>query len=114
MQKPEGDPALMKKYIDAAKAEGVTPATGGDLLTIATNADPGNQTAQVAQGQLQKMGFKLNYRKVPQDTLYTKFCGVPSSKYVICPNVGWFKDFIDPQSMLEPTFKGKAIKPRAT
>jgi peptide/nickel transport system substrate-binding protein len=112
MQKPEGDPALMKSYFDKAKAEGVTPATGGDLLTIATNADPGNQTAQVAQGQLQKMGFKLNYRKVPQDTLYTKFCGVPSSKYVICPNVGWFKDFIDPQSMLEPTFKGAAIKPQ--
>jgi peptide/nickel transport system substrate-binding protein len=112
MQNPAGDPALMKKYFDAAKAEGATPSSGGDLLTIATNADPGNQTAQVAQGQLQKMGFKLNYRKVPQDTLYTKFCGVPSSKYVICPNVGWFKDFTDPQSMLEPTFKGSAIKPQ--
>jgi peptide/nickel transport system substrate-binding protein len=58
------------------------------------------------------MGFKLNYRKVPQDTLYTKFCGVPKSNYVICPNVGWFKDFVDPQSMLEPTFKGAAIKPQ--
>jgi peptide/nickel transport system substrate-binding protein len=112
MQNPEGDPALMQKYFDAAKADGVTPATGGELLTIATNADPGNQTAQVAQGQLQKMGFKLNYRKVPQDTLYTKFCGVPKSNYVICPNVGWFKDFTDPQSMLEPTFKGAAIKPQ--
>ena len=82
------------------------PSTGGELLTIATNADPGNQTAQVAQAQLNKMGFKLNYRKVPQDTLYTKFCGVPKSNYVICPNVGWFKDFTDPQSLLEPTFKG--------
>ena len=58
------------------------------------------------------MGFKLNYRKVPQDTLYTKFCGVPKSNYVICPNVGWFKDFTDPQSLLEPTFKGDAIKPQ--
>jgi peptide/nickel transport system substrate-binding protein len=112
MQNPAGDPALMKKYFDKAKSEGVTPASGGELLTIATNADPGNQTAQVAQGQLQKMGFKLNYRKVPQDTLYTKFCGVPSSKYVICPNVGWFKDFTDPQSMLQPTFEGSAIKPQ--
>ncbi len=90
----------------------MTPGTGGDLLTIATNADPGNQTAQVAQAQLNKMGFKLNYRKVPQDTLYTKFCGVPKSNYVICPNVGWFKDFTDPQSLLEPTFKGDAIKPQ--
>jgi peptide/nickel transport system substrate-binding protein len=112
MANPSGDPAVMKKYFDAAKKEGVTPSSGGALLTIATNADPGNQTAQVAQGQFNKMGFKLNYRKVPQDTLYTKFCGVPKSNYVICPNVGWFKDFVDPQSMLEPTFKGTAIKPQ--
>jgi peptide/nickel transport system substrate-binding protein len=112
MQNPEGDPELMQKYFDAAKADGVDIASAGELLTIATNADPGNQTAQVAQGQFQKMGFKLNYRKVPQDTLYTKFCGVPKSNYVICPNVGWFKDFTDPQSMLEPTFKGAAIKPQ--
>jgi peptide/nickel transport system substrate-binding protein len=112
MANPKGDPAVEKKYLDLAKQDGVTPSSGGDLLTIATNADPGNQTAQVAQGQFNKMGFKLNYRKVPQDTLYTKFCGVPKSNYVICPNVGWFKDFVDPQSMLEPTFKGAAIKPQ--
>ncbi len=112
MANPKGDPAVMQKYLDAAKEEGATPTSGGELLTIATNADPGNQTAQVAQAQLNKMGFKLNYRKVPQDTLYTKFCGVPKSNYVICPNVGWFKDFTDPQSLLEPTFKGAAIKPQ--
>ena len=112
MANPKGDPAVMKKYLDAAKDDGATPTDGGELLTIATNADPGNQTAQVAQAQLNKMGFKLNYRKVPQDTLYTKFCGVPKSNYVICPNVGWFKDFTDPQSLLEPTFKGDAIKPQ--
>jgi peptide/nickel transport system substrate-binding protein len=112
MANPKGDPTVMKKYFDLAKQDGVTPSSGGALLTIATNADPGNQTAQVAQGQFNKMGFKLNYRKVPQDTLYTKFCGVPKSNYVICPNVGWFKDFVDPQSMLEPTFKGAAIKPQ--
>ena len=111
MQKPEGDPALAQKYLDAAKADGVDISGLGKLLYIGTNADPGNQTAQVAAGQFEKLGFKLNYRKVPQDTLYTKFCGIPKSKYVICPNVGWFKDFNDPQSLLEPTFKGAAIKP---
>jgi peptide/nickel transport system substrate-binding protein len=112
MQNPKGDPQVMQKYLDLAKEDGVTPESAGELLTIATNADPGNQTAQVAQGQLQKMGFKLNYRKVPQDTLYTKFLGVPKTNYVIGPNVGWFKDFNDPQSLLEPTFGGAAIKPQ--
>ncbi len=112
MANPKGDQAVMQKYLDLAEQDGASVSDGGELLTIATNADPGNQTAQVAQGQFNKMGFKLNYRKVPQDTLYTKFCSVPKSNYVICPNVGWFKDFTDPQSLLEPTFKGEAIKPQ--
>jgi peptide/nickel transport system substrate-binding protein len=117
MQKPEGDPELSKKYMLAAKEEGV-PVTadgkydGGEkILTIATNADPGLQTAQVAQTEFNKLGFQLNFRKVPQDTLYTKFCGIPKAKVAICPNVGWFKDFTDPESMLQPTFSGDAIKP---
>ena len=49
---------------------------------------------------------------MPQDTLYTKFCGVPKAKVAICPNVGWFKDFSDPQSMLDATFNGKNILPQ--
>ncbi|MBA2631976.1 MAG: hypothetical protein H0U86_03060 [Chloroflexi bacterium] len=112
MANPKGDQQVMQKYLDMAEQDGVSISDGGELLTIATNADPGNQTAQVAQGQLNKMGVKLNYRKVPHDTLLTKFCSVPKSDYVICPNVGWFKDFTDPQSLLEPTFKGEAIKPQ--
>jgi peptide/nickel transport system substrate-binding protein len=36
-------------------------------------------------------------------------CGVPSQKVAICPNVGWFRDFADPQSMLDATFNGNNI-----
>jgi peptide/nickel transport system substrate-binding protein len=57
------------------------------------------------------MGFKVNFRVVPHDTMYTKFCQVPKSKAIICPNVGWFKDFSDPQAMLDATFNGNNILP---
>ena len=114
---PNGSPAVSKKYMLAAKQEdpslpisGDGKWTGGDkILTIATNADPGKKTAEVFQGQIENLGFKLNFRIVPQDTLYTKFCGVRKEKVPICPNVGWFKDFADPQSMLDPTFNGNNI-----
>jgi peptide/nickel transport system substrate-binding protein len=118
MRNSKGDPNLAKQYMLKAKAEGVPVSDDGKytgsekLLTVATNADPGLQTATVAQGQLQQLGFKINFRKVPQDTLYTRFCNVPGSGWDICPNVGWFRDFNDPQSLLEPTFKGAAIKPQ--
>jgi peptide/nickel transport system substrate-binding protein len=114
---PAGDPAIAKKYMLAAKQQDPSLPidangkwTGGEkILTIATNADPGKKTAEVFQGQMEQLGFKLNFRIVPQDTLYTKFCGVPSQKVAICPNVGWFKDFSDPQAMLDATFNGKNI-----
>jgi peptide/nickel transport system substrate-binding protein len=114
LKNPAGDPAVSKKYMDAAAQDGLPIKdgkwTGGEkVLTIATNADPGKKTAEVFQGQMEQLGFKLNFRIVPQDTLYTKFCGVPSQKVAICPNVGWFKDFADPQSMLDATFNGKNI-----
>jgi peptide/nickel transport system substrate-binding protein len=114
LKNPNGDPAVAKKYMDAAEQDGLPIKngkwTGGEkILTIATNADPGKKTAEVFQGQMESLGFKLNFRIVPQDTLYTKFCSVPSAKVAICPNVGWFKDFSDPQSMLDATFNGKNI-----
>jgi peptide/nickel transport system substrate-binding protein len=118
LSKPAGDMSLFKKYMLAAKQKDSSLPidsntgqwTGTDkLLTIATNADPGKKTAEVFQGQMNKMGFQLNFRIVPQDTLYTKFCGVPTAKVAICPNVGWFKDFSDPQSMLDATFNGNNI-----
>jgi peptide/nickel transport system substrate-binding protein len=114
LKSPTGDPAVAKKYMDAAAQDGLPIKngkwTGGEkILTIATNADPGKKTAEVFQGQMEQLGFKLNFRIVPQDTLYTKFCGVPKQNVAICPNVGWFKDFSDPQSMLDATFNGKNI-----
>jgi peptide/nickel transport system substrate-binding protein len=117
MKNPDGDPAVAKKYMLAAKqddpslpinADGKWTG-GGKLLAIATNASPGKETSQVAEAQFSKLGFKLNLREVPQDTLYTKFCGVPKQEPPVCPNVGWFKDFADPESMLSATFNGKNI-----
>ena len=116
LKNPGGDMTVAKKYMAAAAKQGVPISdgkyTGGNkVLTIATNADPGKKTAEVFQNQIEQLGFKLNFRIVPQDTLYTKFCGVPKAKVAICPNVGWFKDFSDPQSMLDATFNGNNILP---
>jgi peptide/nickel transport system substrate-binding protein len=118
MANPEGDMAVFKKYMLEAAKEGVSvdKATGkytGDteISIVGDNADPGLSTATVAQGEFEKLGFKSSFRKVPRDTMYTKFCGVPKAEPNVCPTVGWFKDFTDPESMLNPTFSGEEIKP---
>jgi peptide/nickel transport system substrate-binding protein len=114
---PHGDMAVAKKYMLAAKKEDPSLPidargmwTGSDqLLMVATNADPGKKTAEVAQQQFESLGFKIKFRAVPQDTLYTKFCNVPAQKIPICPNVGWNKDFYDPQAVLDAVFNGRNI-----
>jgi peptide/nickel transport system substrate-binding protein len=114
---PEGDPAVAKKYMLAAKEQDPSLPidangkwTGSDeLLAIASNADPGKKTAEVMQNQLEQLGFKLRLRLVPQDTMFTKFCNVPSQNVAICANASWFKDFADAQSLLDATFNGTHI-----
>jgi peptide/nickel transport system substrate-binding protein len=117
LKNPRGDAELAKRYMLAAKeqdpslpidAEGRW--TGGDpLLLIASNADPGKKTAEVLQNQLEQLGFRLQVRLVPQDTMFSKFCNVPKQNVAICANGSWFKDFADAQSMLDATFNGTHI-----
>jgi peptide/nickel transport system substrate-binding protein len=114
---PNGDPALAKKYMLAAKKQDPSLPidangkwTGTEpLLMLATNADPGKKTAEVFQNQVAQLGFKLKFRIVPQDTLYTRFYNVPNQSGALLPNASWFKDFSDPQAMLDATFNGKNI-----
>jgi peptide/nickel transport system substrate-binding protein len=117
LKSPNGDPALAKKYMLAAKHEDPTQPidangrwTGSEgILTMAINADPGKKTAEVFQNQMEQLGFRLNLRIMSKDTLFTKFCGIPKANVALCPNVGWFKDFADPQSMLDAPFNGDNI-----
>jgi peptide/nickel transport system substrate-binding protein len=93
MASPSGDLEVAKRYMLKAKAQGVPVTDDGryagneQLLVVAVNADPGKRTAEVAADQIGKLGFKLKVRNAPTDTMYTKFCMVPSAKVPICPNV---------------------------
>src|SRR3954451_5709187 len=105
---PEGDMATAAKYFKAAgNADG--KADGASVFVVGANADPGKAQAEVVQAQLQKLGFNVKLRLVPQDAVYTDWCQVPAKKVDMCAGAGWFKDFADPQSMLEPVFKGSLI-----
>jgi peptide/nickel transport system substrate-binding protein len=108
---PNGDPALAAEYMKKAGYPSGKYTGNANLLMITANVDPGKAQAQVAQAQLEKLGFKVTLRTVPQDAVYTDWCQVPKKQVAICGSAGWFKDFNDPQSMLEPTFKGSSYAP---
>jgi peptide/nickel transport system substrate-binding protein len=111
LRNPRGDMALAASYM---KKAGYPSGryTGHQTFTMVTeNVNPGRAQAEVAQAQFAKLGFHVALRAVSQATMYTEFCQVPKKKLASCGDAAWFKDFNDPQSMLEPTFKGAAIQP---
>ena len=111
MSKPAGDPALSAEYFKKAGFASGKYEGDEELLMVAANEGVGRKVAEVALQNFQKLGFKIRARFVTQDAMYTRYCNVPSAKVAICPNVGWFKDFSDGQTMLGPTFDGKNILP---
>jgi len=107
---PAGDLNLAMEYMK----KGGFPTgkyTGPPLLMVGDNQPPASKTGEALQAQLEKLGFKLNYRQVQHATMLSKFCGVPKAKVAICPNLGWGKDFTDAQSMIDPIYNGKGIVP---
>ncbi len=109
MSKPAGDAALSAEYFK--KAGFASGKYEGDetLLMVGTSEGVAQKAAEVAKENFEKMGFKVNLKLVTQDAMYTKFCNSPPAKVAICPNVGWLKDFADPQTFLDPTFNGDNI-----
>ena len=109
LNNPRGDMALATEYMKKAGYPSGRYTGNEELLLVTTNADPGKAQSEVGQAQLEKLGFKINLRAVPNDAMYTDWCQVPPKKVAFCGDAGWFKDFFDPQSMLEVTFKGSNI-----
>ncbi len=107
---PSGDMTVAKKYLKAAGFPN-GKYTGPPITMIGDNSDPASKTAQVALQTFQKLGFKVNFRAVQHETMYSRFCNVPKSKINVCPNVGWLPDFPDGYAWMYATFNGKAIVP---
>ena len=112
MRKPEGDMELAARYMRAAGYESGRYEGKAKVLAIGHAGDPDAQVAAIAQQQLERLGFDVQLRRLAPDTAFSKFCSVPDSGYVTCPNVGWARDIADPRSVLEPTFKGSSIVPQ--
>ncbi len=112
VQNPNGDPQLAASYMKKAGFKsGKCEGSVCDITMVGDDAPPGKDTATVFQHQLEQLGFNVNFQPVAHDIMYTKFCSVPSNEPNVCPNVGWIKDFNDPQSILQVPFSGDSINP---
>jgi peptide/nickel transport system substrate-binding protein len=109
MSNPKGDMNLAAEYFRKAGFQSGKYEGTEELLMVGENAGVDKAAAEVAAEQFEKLGFNVRLRQVSGDAMYTKFCNIPDQNVAVCPNVGWLKDFPDPQTFLDPTFNGENI-----
>jgi peptide/nickel transport system substrate-binding protein len=108
---PGGNMQVACKYMKAAGYPNCKYTGNAKVVIVGSNSDPGPKEMQIVQADLQKLGFKAEIRAVPQQTMYSKFCGYTKAQYNVCPTAGWIEDFPDPYAYLYVPFSGKAIVP---
>jgi peptide/nickel transport system substrate-binding protein len=112
LAKETGDPAVSAKYFKAAgMAGGKYEGPNKKITMVCDDEDPGKKVCLIAEEQMRKMGFEPDTRLVPHDQMLGKYCGVPKNEPNVCPNTGWFKDFYDPQTLLDATFNPAQVLP---
>jgi peptide/nickel transport system substrate-binding protein len=111
LKSPTGDMAVAKKYMKLAGYPSGKYTGKENVLIVGSNADPGPKEMQIVQAGLQALGFKTTIKAVPQQTMYSKFCGYVKAHVNVCPTAGWIPDWADGYAWLYVPFNGKAIVP---
>lgn len=111
LEEPAGDTELAAEYMRrAGYADG---RYDGDetIQVVGLAGAPDDANAQIVDQMLQDLGFRTNLRIVDASVYYSRFCSLPRARVHICPNVGWIRDFADPQTVLNLPFNGAFIFP---
>jgi peptide/nickel transport system substrate-binding protein len=108
---PEGDRALAARYMRAAGYPDGRYTGDETLQVVGLAGAPDSNDAQIFDQSLKDLGFRTNLKIVDSNVMYGRFCGVPRARVNACPNVGWIRDFADPQTVLNLAFNGAYIFP---
>ena len=108
---PKGNMTVACKYMKLAGYPNCKYTGSASVTIVGANSDPGPQEMQIVQNGLNALGFKTTIKAVPQQTMYSKFCGYVKAHINVCPTAGWIEDFPDPYAALFVPFSGEAIVP---
>lgn len=106
---PDGDAAVAASYMRRAGYSSGRYTGDETFLVVAGNTPGERNVGAVVKAQLERLGFKIRLRVVPDDALFTNWCSVPAKQVLSCAGIAWLRDFSDPEPMLKPAFGGDAI-----
>lgn len=108
---PSGDPELAASYMRRAGYASGRYEGDETIQVVGLAGAPDDANAQLVDEALRELGFKTNLRIVDASVYYSRFCALPRARVHVCPNVGWVRDFADPQTVLNLPFNGAFILP---
>jgi peptide/nickel transport system substrate-binding protein len=108
---PDGDKALAARYMRAAGYASGRYEGDETILVVGLAGAPDSSDAQIVDQTLQDLGFETNLKLVDSSVMYSRFCALPRARVHVCPNLGWIRDFADPQTVLDVAFNGAYIFP---
>jgi peptide/nickel transport system substrate-binding protein len=108
---PEGDRAVALRYMKAAGYPSGTYTGGETIQVVGLAGAPDSNDAEIVNQTLQDLGFKTRFKVVDSSVMYGRFCALPRARVNVCPNVGWIRDFSDPQTVLDLAFNGGDVFP---
>ncbi len=112
LESETGNPELAAEYMKKAGFEsGKCEGPKCTVTMVGDDSPPGRDTATVFKDQLEQLGFKVQFQPVEHSLMYTKFCSIPSNQPDVCPNVGWIKDWNDPEGFFVIPWYGPSINP---
>jgi len=108
---PSGDLALAQSYMKAAGYPSGKYTGSQVIKLVGSNNGNGPEQSAILKNAFTALGFNVHVANVDQSAMYGKYCGVVAAEIDACPEVGWQRDFADPQSILYVPFYGPAIVP---
>lgn len=108
---PAGDRAVAAKYMKTAGYPSGKYTGGQTVQIVGLAGAPDSDDAQIFEQALLDLGFKARLKLVDSSVMYTRFCALPRARVNACPNVGWIRDFADPQTVLDVAFNGAYVMP---
>ena len=86
-----------------------------EIAMVGDDVPPGKDTAEVFRASSRSSGSRSASSRSTTRSCTRGSAASRSTQPEVCPNVGWIKDFRDPQSMLDVTFYGDEHRsPRTT
>ena len=108
---PDGDRDVAARYMRAAGYPDGRYTGDETVQVVGLAGAPDDANAQIVDQTLQDLGFQTRLKIVDPSIYYSRFCALPRARVNVCPNVGWIRDFADPQTVLNLPFNGAFIAP---